>query len=392
LPGFVDVHAHGAQGENGITPQQNWARYADLAFGVTTVHDPSNDSETIFAASEMQRAGEIVQPRTFSTGTILYAAAGSYKAQIDSLDDALFHLKRQKAMGAFSVKSYNQPRRDQRQQVIEAARQLGMAVVPEGGSLLEHNLTMVADGHTGVEHSLAVERIYEDVRQFWSASSSGYTPTLIVGYGGLDGEHYWYQHMDTWRHEKLMNFSPRDVIDPRSRRREMASDDDYNILRSSSIAKTLFDSGVLVNLGAHGQLAGLGSQWELWLVAQSGLRPIEALRCATLNGAKYLGLDHDIGSLEAGKLADLIVMDKNPLEDIHNSDSVHYTVLNGRVYESMTMNEIAPRKKPRRPFYFERVLSSNTSTAAMSFCGGCGREGEGATGERPEIPEPRCYR
>jgi imidazolonepropionase-like amidohydrolase/Tol biopolymer transport system component len=392
LPGFIDVHAHGAQGQEGITPQQNWARYADLAFGVTTIHDPSNNTESIFSASEMERAGLIVQPRTFSTGTILYGAAGSYKAQIDSLEDALFHLKRMKAVGAFSVKSYNQPRRDQRQQVIEAARQLGMAVVPEGGSLLEHNLTMVADGHTGVEHSLPVERIYEDVAQFWGASASGYTPTLIVGYGGIFGEQYWYQHMDTWKHQKLLNFTPRNVIDPRSRRREMASDEDQNILRSASIAKALTDHGVRVNLGAHGQLAGLGSQWELWLIAQSGMRPIDALKCATINGAMYLGLDHDIGSLEPGKLADVTVMDKDPLEDIHNSDSVHYTILNGRVYDSMTMNEIGTHKRERRPFYFERVLSSLTDAKTLSTCGGCGYPGEGATGTAPEIPEPRNYR
>lgn len=387
MPGLVDVHAHGSQGEDGITPQQNWARYVDLAFGVTTVHDPSNDTESIFSASEMQRAGLIVQPRTFSTGTILYGASGSFRAQIDNLEDALFHLRRMKAVGAFSVKSYNQPRREQRQQVIEAARQLGMAVVPEGGSLLEHNLTMVADGHTGVEHSLPVERIYKDVRQFWGASSSGYTPTLIVGYGGLDGEHYWYQHMDAWRHEKLLNFTPRPVIDPRSRRREMASDEDYNVLRSASIAKSLVDSGVLVNLGAHGQLAGLGSQWELWLIAQSGMRPLDALRCATLNGARYLGLDRDIGSLETGKLADLIVLDKNPLEDIHNSDSVRYTVLNGRIYDSMTMNEVGAHPKARRPFYFERVMSSVAAAKSAATCSGCGRTQEGE-----EPPAPRTYR
>jgi len=392
MPGFVDVHAHGAQGANGITPQQNWGRYADLAFGVTTIHDPSNDTESIFTASEMQRAGLIVQPRTFSTGTILYGAAGSFKAQIDSLEDALFHLKRMKAVGAFSVKSYNQPRRDQRQQVIEAARQLGMMVVPEGGSLLQHNLTMVADGHTGVEHSLPVDHIYRDVVQFWSASATGYTPTLIVGYGGLDGEQYWYQHMDAWRHEKLLNFTPRQVIDPRSRRRPMASDEDYNILRSASIGKALLDAGVSVQLGAHGQLAGLGSQWELWLIAQSGMRPLDVLKCATVNGAKYLGLDRDLGSLEPGKLADVIVLDRNPLDDIHNSDSVKYTILNGRVYDSMTMNEIGARKKNRRPFFFERLLSSLSSTDDVGGCAGCGRPGSGALIPGPEVPEPRAYR
>lgn len=388
LPGFIDVHAHGAQGVAGVTPQQNWGRYADLAFGVTTVHDPSNDTESIFSASEMQRAGLIVQPRTFSTGTILYGAAGTFKANIDSLEDALFHLKRMKAVGAVSVKSYNQPRRDQRQQVIQAARELGMMVVPEGGSLLQHNLTMVADGHTGVEHSLPVECIYQDVVQFWRESGTGYTPTLIVGYGGLDGEHYWYQHMDAWQHPKLLKFTPKQVIDPRSRRRMMASDEDYNVLRSASICKELTDAGVSVHLGAHGQLAGLGSQWELWLLAQSGMRPLEALKCATIHGAKYLGLDRDLGSVEVNKLADLIVLDRNPLEDIRNSDSVSYTILNGRVYESMTMNEIGPRPKNRRPFYFEYVMSSLGVGRDTGGCAGCCRPGD-AHGENLE---PRSYR
>lgn len=389
LPGFIDVHAHGGQGQSGITPQQNWARYADLAFGVTTVHDPSNDTESIFAASEMQRAGLLVQPRTYSTGTILYGAAGSFRAQIDSLEDALFHLKRMQAVGAFSVKSYNQPRREQRQQVIEAARQLGMMVVPEGGSLLQHNLTMVADGHTGVEHSLPVDRIYQDVQQFWGASKTGYTPTLVVGYGGLDGEHYWYQHMDAWAHEKLLRFTPRQAIDPRSRRREMASDEDYNVLRSAGICKSLLDAGATVHLGAHGQLAGLGSQWELWLIAQSGMSALDALKCATIHGASYLGLDRDLGSVEPGKLADLIVLEKNPLENIRNSDSVQYTILNGRVYDSMTMNEIGHRPKERRPFHFERLLSSLGAAHTESGCAGCGRPGGAQVNE---VPLPRAYR
>ncbi len=83
----------------------------------------------------------ITAPRIFSTGTILYGAQAPIKANIDSVDDARAHLRRMKAVGAFSVKSYNQPRREQRQQVVAAARELGMMVVPEGGSLFQHNMT-----------------------------------------------------------------------------------------------------------------------------------------------------------------------------------------------------------------------------------------------------------
>jgi Tol biopolymer transport system component/imidazolonepropionase-like amidohydrolase len=364
MPGMIDVHAHGAQSQAGITPQRNWIHHANLAYGVTTIHDPSNDTNSIFAASELAKTGAILSPRTFSTGTILYGAMGSIKAEIDSLDDALSHLRRLKAVGAFSVKSYNQPRREQRQQVIEAARELGMMVVPEGGSLLEHNLTMVVDGHTGVEHSLPVERVYKDVTQLWGASGTGYTPTLIVGYGGLDGEHYWYQHMDAWRQERLMTFVPRFVVDPRSRRRVMAPDEDYNILRSAGIVKSLVDAGAHAQLGAHGQLAGLGAQWELWLLAQSGLSNLQVLRAATLDGARYLGLDKDLGSIEAGKLADLLVLEKNPLADIHDSETIRLTVLNGRVYDARTLAPFGEGASARPHFFFEQMQDGMPAQAA----------------------------
>src|SRR6185503_11208869 len=157
MPGLVDVHWHGPMGSEGFLPEQSWIQYASLAFGITTLHDPSNSTAEIFAASELGKAGRTVSPRIFSTGTILYGAQGvGYRAPIETLDDARSHLRRMKAVGAFSVKSYNQPRRDQRQQVIAAARELNMMVVPEGGSLFEHNMTMVVDGHTGVEHSIPV--------------------------------------------------------------------------------------------------------------------------------------------------------------------------------------------------------------------------------------------
>jgi imidazolonepropionase-like amidohydrolase len=229
-----------------------------------------------------------------------------------------------------------------------------MMVVPEGGSLLYMNQSMVLDGHTGVEHSLPVPNLYKDTVTLFAKSRSGYTPTLIVGYGGLSGEYYWYQHMNVWEHQHLLRFVPRDVVEPRSRRREMAAEDDFNHVLIARGAKQILDAGGLVQLGAHGQLQGLGAHWELWMFQQGGMTPMEALRCATINGAKYLGLDADIGSLEKGKLADLVVLDRNPLENIRNSDSVTMVMLNGRLYDAKTLNEIGNHPRTRDPLYWER--------------------------------------
>ncbi|MHC4431188.1 MAG: amidohydrolase family protein [Planctomycetota bacterium] len=357
MPGIIDVHSHGPYGGNGLIPQRNWWRYADLAFGITTNFDPSSDTETIFAAAELQRAGLIVAPRIFSTGRIIYGAAGTSKAEIDSLDDARSHIRRLKAAGAFCVKNYNQPRRDQRQHIIAAARELDMMVVAEGASLFHLDMSLVADGQTGIEHCIPVAKAYDDVIQFFSATGTGITPTLIVGYGGIWGENYWYQHTNVWENQRLLTFVPRDVVDPRSRRRTMAPEEEYNHVDLARFCKQLIDAGGRVQLGAHGQLAGLGAHWELWMLAQGGFTPMEAIRAATLEGARYLGLDGDVGSLEPGKLADLVVLEDNPLENIRHSQSVRYTVLNGRIYDARTMDELGHRPKQDK-FYWQMDYST----------------------------------
>lgn len=300
MPGLVDSHAHIGGFRAGLPVQNNWQFAANLAYGVTTAHDPSANTETVFTLSELQKAGELVGPRLYSTGFILYGADGDFKAVINNLEDARSSIARTKAFGAKSVKSYNQPRREQRQQVLQAAREQNINVVPEGGSTFFHNLTMVIDGHTGVEHNIPVAPVYKDVLEIWGASGTGYTPTLIVNYGGLNGELYYYQRDNVWEDEKLLKFTPRSVIDSRSKHRTMAPIKEYengHILVAKT-AKDLVAAGVKLNMGAHGQLQGLGAHWETWMLASGGLSNHEALKAATINGANYIGAGQDIGSLE----------------------------------------------------------------------------------------------
>jgi Tol biopolymer transport system component/imidazolonepropionase-like amidohydrolase len=368
MPGMVDVHSHSGNFRFGLNPQKQWEYYANLAFGVTTMHDPSVNSEMAFSNAEMLKSGRMLGPRLFSTGTILYGADGDFKAPINSLDDARSTLRRTKAWGAFSVKSYNQPRREQRQQVIAAARELNMEVVPEGGSFFYHNLTQVMDGHSSIEHNIPVAPVYEDVIQFWKRTHTHNTPTLIVCYGAVNGEFYWYQKDDVWKNKRLLNFVPRHILDERSRHREMIPEEEYqngHILVSKSLKK-MQDNGININMGSHGQLQGLGAHWELWMLQQGGMSNLQAIKCATINGAVHLGMDQEIGSLKVGKLADLVVLDKNPLDQIRNSESIRSVMVNGRLYDAETLTEIGNYNRKHNKFWFELPGSQTNGSAGMT--------------------------
>jgi hypothetical protein len=281
----------------------------------------------------MVEAGLMTGPRIFSTGFILYGAEDPGKAVVDSLDDARKHLKRMKSLGAFSVKSYMQPRRVQRQWIVQAAREEGMLVVPEGGGDLEMDMTMALDGHTTIEHALPITPLRNDVVNFLARSGTAYTPTLLVAYGGISGDRWFYQHYDVWKDEKLLRYVPQGSVDPAARIRSiMATDDDWHHIDVAASAKKVVDAGGKVCLGGHGQMQGLGPHWEVWAFVQGGMTPLQALRVATLYPAQTLGLDRDLGSIEPGKLADFVVMDRNPLDKIENTDSVSLVVKGGRAY------------------------------------------------------------
>ena len=299
----------------------------------------------------------MIGPRIYSSGDVLYGGQQTdIFAEVNDLEDARRQVRRMKTYGARMIKVYQQPRRAQRLWFAEAARDEKMLLTAEGAGELATDMTMATDGYTAFEHSLPVE-LEEDAVQFFARSGTYYTPTLIVSYGGPWGEQYFWQ-TQTGAHDdpKLRRFVPHFFLDERTRRHAWIHPSEYHFPTVARGVAEIAKAGGNVSLGAHGQLQGLGAHWELWAMAGEGgpgnaLTPHAALKAATIQAADKIGFAPDLGSIEAGKLADFIVLDANPLEDIHNSTRARMVVKNGEVYDAETLARIWPTEQPL-PWFF----------------------------------------
>lgn len=359
IPGLIDTHAHLHYSQFEMFPEAKWEYFANLAYGVTTVYDPSAPSLDVFGQAQDVEAGVMVGPRVYSSGTILYGGqqTGIF-AEINSLDDARRQVRRMQAYGARMIKVYQQPRRSQRIWLAQACRELHMLLTAEGGGELSTDLTMVMDGFTAWEHALPVD-LGPDSVEFIAQSKTFYTPTLLVAYGGPWGELYYWQNYNPHDDAKLNRFVPHDYIDRMARRHPWIWPEEYFFPIVAHGAAEVLHAGGKVSLGAHGQLQGLGPHWELWAMAGEGaaqknfaMTPMEALRASTILAAEKLGFAPDLGSIEAGKLADFAVLDANPLDDIHNSAKTHWVVKNGEVWDAETMKRLWPKETAAPSFFW----------------------------------------
>jgi hypothetical protein len=337
------------------------------------VYDPSAPSLDVFAQGEMVEAGVMIGPRVSSSGDVLYGGQQApIFAEVNSLDDAKRQVKRMKAYGARMIKVYQQPRREQRIWFAEAAREQKMLLTAEGAGELHTDLSMALDGFTAFEHSLPVD-LHDDVVQFVAKSGTYYTPTLIVSYGGPTAEHFYWQTRNPHDDPKLNRFTPHRSFDPLGRRRMFIPLDEYHFPIVAEGAAKIAEAGGRVTIGAHGQLQGLGFHWELWAQAGVGVPPgrkamtaIDALRAATIVSAEKIGFGPDLGSVETGKLADLVVLDEDPLADLQNTTKIRWVIKNGEVYDAESMREEWPEQKPLPPFFWKEK-SVTTSTDARRF-------------------------
>jgi Amidohydrolase family len=242
-----------------------------------------------------------------------------------------------------------------------AAKELGLTATTEGGSNLSMNLTLMQDGYPGLEHAMPIFPLMKDVVQLQASSGITYTPTLIVGYGGPTGLNYWLTHYNVDTDTKLRRFTPHEELDS-WKTTQFFRDDQYIFKGHAEQLAKMVNAGGRVGLGSHGELQGLGVHWEIWMMQSGGLTPHQTLRAATLHGADAVGLGRDLGSLEVGKLADLQILDQNPLADIHHTNTIRFVMKNGRLYNGDTLDEVWPRAKALAPQWWWKEDPPSDST------------------------------
>ncbi len=361
VPGFIDMHDHWLDIQREVLDLKNWNLLMTLAFGVTTGRDPQIDTNDTFVYGDLVEAGDIVGPRVFASGGGIF-----WSYNLKTVEQAERVLARYKNLYHIKfVKSYLVGNRRQKELLAIACQRLGLMPTAEGQGDTKVGLIHTIDGLSGNEHVMPTLPMYRDMVELIARSKVFYTPTLVITGAGLYAENYFYTNTEVHNDPKVQRFMPHNLIDAKTKRRQWFAKDEYNFPRVAESLAKIVRAGGNVCVGSHGQLQGLAFHWEMWSMG-TRMTPMEVLRSATLTGAQGLGYGADLGSLEKGKLADLVILDKNPLDDIRNTTSIKYVMKNGSLYDGDTLNEIWPSTKPLSPLWWWTDRPNTSITSSVS--------------------------
>lgn len=237
----------------------------------------------------------------------------------------------------------------------------------EGAGDQKLDITHAIDGMHGNEHTMPDSPIFDDVVQLYARTKTAYTPTLVVQYNAESLREFFFTRSEVQDDPKMQRFYPRNRLNELTERRPgWVRDEAFQFKQAAAQVAKIQRAGGLVGVGAHGELQGLGYHWEMWGFAMGGMRPVEVLRAATIDGAKIIGINQDLGSIEVGKLADMVVLNANPLDDILNTVEIDRVVKNGRLYDGDTLDEEWPNVKPLAPSWWWSNDDARYSTDAVT--------------------------
>ncbi len=335
IPGLIDAHYHVADIRRDVLDFDVWGLKTNLAFGITTVFDPSSLSIDMLTYQDLIEAGEVVGPRLYTTGPAIFDF-NDFRSKAEVV--AVLHRYRDYYRVA-NLKQYRTGNRRVRQWVAEAANELGLSATTEGALSYRFGLTGILDGFSGVEHFTPPMAPFKDYVELSARSGTSSTLTLMITHGGLPADRVFMARADAMNDQKYADFVPEWFREMRFANAPAAPFCDYTYGMIGAGALKVHRAGGVVGLGAHGDIPGLGTQWELQAYVESGWTPGEALWAATMGSAQTIARDHALGSLEAGKFADLVILNTNPLADIKNTLDIRYVMKNGRLYEPGTLAE-----------------------------------------------------
>ncbi len=363
VPGFIDTHAHWEFRTDDVLEPQNWTLTASLAYGVTAGLDVQTSYKDYLAYRDFVETGQSVGQRAFMTARGIFG-----NNDFQSYDATLSYLRRYKEhYHTHNIKSYMVGNRKQRQWIVLASKALGLMPTTEGAANQKMNITHAIDGMHGNEHTLPDSPLFKDVVELYARTRTAYTPTLLVQYNAPSVTEYFFTRTEVHDNPKMQRFYPHNRLDEMTERRPgWQRDSEFQFRQGAAQAAKIQRAGGLVGVGGHGELQGMGYHWEMWAYEMGGMTPVEVLRAATIDGAKIIGIEQDLGSIETGKLADMVILDANPLANIRNTIGISQVVQNGRLYDGDTLDQVWPTRKPLAPFWWWSADDPRYSTAPVA--------------------------